>query len=87
MGFWTWLTGKKSSVTATDRIWLTKAARWRGLCRELFEHLSNAQPFKSLGATGGGQDLKTKFAEGSTDDLNVRLLIIDDQQTSSIYFS
>jgi preprotein translocase subunit SecA len=44
MGFWTWLTGKKSSVTATDRIWLTKAARWRGLCRELFEHLSNAQP-------------------------------------------
>jgi preprotein translocase subunit SecA len=44
MGFWTWLTGKKSSVTATDRIWLTRAAKWRGLCRELFEHLSNAQP-------------------------------------------
>src|SRR5262245_44463896 len=44
MGFWTWLTGKTSSVTATDRIWLTKAARRRGLCRELFEHRSNAQP-------------------------------------------
>jgi preprotein translocase subunit SecA len=44
MGFWTWLTGKKSSVTATDRIWLTKPAKWRGLCRELYEHLSNAQP-------------------------------------------
>jgi preprotein translocase subunit SecA len=44
MGFWTWLTGKKSSVTATDRIWLTKAARSRGLCQELFEHLSNTQP-------------------------------------------
>ncbi|GIW85183.1 MAG: hypothetical protein KatS3mg107_0843 [Gemmataceae bacterium] len=44
MGFWEWLTGKKSSVTAVDRIWLTKAAKWRGLCRELVEHLSNAQP-------------------------------------------
>ncbi len=44
MGFWAWLTGKKSSVTASDRIWLTKAAKWRGLCRELFAHLSNAQP-------------------------------------------
>jgi preprotein translocase subunit SecA len=44
MSFWTWLTGKKSSVTATDRIWLTKAARGRGLCQELVEHLSNARP-------------------------------------------
>jgi preprotein translocase subunit SecA len=44
MGFWSWLTGKKSNVTATDRIWLTTAAKWRGLCRELFEHRSNAQP-------------------------------------------
>src|SRR5262245_59330457 len=44
MGLWTWLTGKKSSVTATDRIWLTKAAKRRGLCRELFQHRSNAQP-------------------------------------------
>lgn len=44
MGFWTWLTGKKSSVTATDRIWLTKAARWRGLCRELLEHLPSTEP-------------------------------------------
>jgi preprotein translocase subunit SecA len=44
MGFWTWLTGKKSYVTTTDRIWLTKAAKWRGLCGELFEHLSIAQP-------------------------------------------
>lgn len=44
MGFWTWLTGKKSSVTATDRIWLTKAARSGGLCQELLEHLSNPSP-------------------------------------------
>ena len=44
MGFWTWLTGKQSSVTTTDRIWLTKAARSRGLCQELAEHLSKAQP-------------------------------------------
>src|SRR5262245_61972968 len=44
MGFWTWLTGKESNVTATERIWLTKAARRQGLCRELFEHLSNSQP-------------------------------------------
>src|SRR6516164_9630407 len=43
MGFWKWLTGKKSSVTVTDRIWLTRPARCRGLCRELFQHLSNAQ--------------------------------------------
>lgn len=44
MGFWAWLTGKKSNVAAVDRIWLTKAAKWRGMCRELHEHLSNAQP-------------------------------------------
>src|SRR5262245_57447440 len=44
MGLWTWLTGKKSSVTTTDRIWLTNAARLRGLCREASERLSNAQP-------------------------------------------
>jgi preprotein translocase subunit SecA len=44
MGFWTWLTGKESSVIATDRIWLTKTAKAGGLCRELFEHLANAQP-------------------------------------------
>ncbi len=44
MGFWTWLTGKKPRVTTTDRIWLTRPARCRGLCRELLEHLSNAQP-------------------------------------------
>jgi hypothetical protein len=44
MGFWTWLTGKNSSVTATDRIWLTQAARRCGLCRELSEHLTSAQP-------------------------------------------
>jgi preprotein translocase subunit SecA len=44
MSFWTWLTGKKSNITAADRIWLTKAARYRGLCRELAEHLASAQP-------------------------------------------
>ncbi len=44
MGFRAWLAGKKSSVIAADRIWLTKAAKWRGLCRELSEQLSNAQP-------------------------------------------
>jgi preprotein translocase subunit SecA len=43
MGLWKWLTGKKSLVTATDRIWLTRLARCRGLCRELFQHHSNAQ--------------------------------------------
>ncbi len=43
MGLWNWLTGKKSSVTAADRIWLTRLARCRGLCQELAQHLSNAQ--------------------------------------------
>jgi preprotein translocase subunit SecA len=42
MGFWSWLMGKKSGVAITDKIWLTKSARNRALCRDLQDHLSTA---------------------------------------------
>ena len=45
MGFWAWLTGKKPRATTTDRIWMTRPAKWRGLCRELVQHLSNDKAF------------------------------------------
>ena len=45
MGFWAWLTGKKTFVTTNDKIWLTRSAKCGGMCRELQElRFSNAQP-------------------------------------------
>jgi preprotein translocase subunit SecA len=44
MGFWSWLTGKTPSVAVTDRIWLTKSAKWDGLCRELAQRLVQPPP-------------------------------------------
>jgi preprotein translocase subunit SecA len=37
MGLWKWLAGKRERVTASDKIWLTHAAKRRGICRELGE--------------------------------------------------
>src|ERR1700722_2710224 len=44
MGLWDWLTGKPKRVTTRDRIWLTRTAKLRELCRELREHVAVAQP-------------------------------------------
>jgi preprotein translocase subunit SecA len=44
MGLWDWLTGKPNRVTTRDRIWLTRTAKLRELCRELQEHVAVAQP-------------------------------------------
>jgi preprotein translocase subunit SecA len=44
MGFWDWLSGKPKRVTPRDKIWLTRTAKRREVCRELQEHLAAAQP-------------------------------------------
>ena len=44
MGFWDWFSGKPKRVTTRDKIWLTRTAKRRELCRELQRHLAAAQP-------------------------------------------
>jgi hypothetical protein len=41
---------------------------------------------EGLEPVGGGQNLKTEFAQGGADDLDVGLLVIDDEQAAGVRF-
>src|SRR3954471_24681547 len=45
---------------------------------------SGSQPLKSLGATGGGNNLEAESAQHPANYLDVRLDIVDDQQAACI---
>src|SRR4051812_5971673 len=47
---------------------------------------AGSEPLKSLGATGGGDNLESEFSQGPADDLDVGLDIIDDQDTAGNRF-